>query len=72
MLKPQKDTIYLAIQIAKKQYDIKLALATSLYFFHITHGGRHEDHQEYIKVKNDLMDLKIHIEVLEELVKEAE
>ena len=72
MLKPQKDTIYPAIQIAKKQYDIKLALATSLYFYLTKHEGTTSDKEKYDRLKNELMDLKIHIEVLEELAKEAE
>ena len=72
MLKPQKDTIIPAIEIAKKQYELKLSVATSLYFYLVTYGGRDKDKQEYDKVKNELMDLKIHIEVLEELAKDAE
>ena len=72
MLKPQKDTIIPAIEIAKRQYDLKLSAATSLYFHLVTYGGRDKDKQEYDKVKNELMDLKIHIEVLEELAKDAE
>ena len=79
MLKPQKDTIYPAIQIAKKQYEIKKSLAASLYFYLSVHGSSIKDtetqiesFQQYQDVKNELMDLKIHIEVLEELAKDAE
>lgn len=72
MLKPQKDTIIPAIEIAKKQYELKLSVATSLYLYLVTYEGKEEDKQKYEKIKNELMDLKIHIEVLEELAKDAE
>lgn len=79
MLKPQKDTIIPAILIAKKQYEIKKSLASSLYFYLSVHGStikdtetQIEEFQKYQDIKNELMDLKIHIEVLEELAKDAE
>ena len=71
MLKPQKDTIIPAIQIAKKEYEVKKKLAASLYFYLSTHGGNLQDVQKYQDVKTELMDLQIHIEVLEELAKDA-
>ena len=72
MLKPQKDTILPAIEIAKKEYEIQKKLAASLYFYLSTHGGKIQDVQKYQDVKTALMDLQIHIEVLEELAKDAE
>ena len=72
MLKPQKDTIIPAIEIAKKQYEVKKALAVALYFYLSTHGGIKDTREKYDKIKAELMDLRIHIEVLEELAKEAE
>lgn len=72
MLKPQKDTIIPAIEIAKKQYEVQKKLAASLYFYLSLHGGKIEDVKKYQSVKSELMDLKVHIEVLEELLKEAE
>lgn len=73
MLKPKKDTILPAIEIAKKQYRAKLALATSMYFYIVTSGSVIDGTAEkYDKLKNELMDLKVDIEVLEELAKEAE
>jgi hypothetical protein len=73
MLKPQKDTIIPAIEIAKKQYQVKLSLATAMYFYMVTSDTVLDcTAEKYDKLKNELMDLKVHIEVLEELAKEAE
>ena len=79
MLKPQKDTILPAIANTKKEYEVKKALAASLYFYLSTHANTIKDitfqmdaFKEYQEVKNELMDLKIQIEVLEELAKDAE
>ena len=72
MLKPQKDTIIPSIEIAKKEYENKKALAAALYFYLTKHEGTASDKEKYDRIKNELMDLKIQIEVLEELAKEAE
>ena len=72
MLKPQKDTIIPAIEIAKKEYEVKKALVASLYFYLTKYEGTASDKEKYDRLKNELMDLKIHIEVLEELAKDAE
>lgn len=72
MLKPQKDTILPAIEIANKEYEVKKALAASLYFYLTKHEGTASDKEKYDRLKNELTDLKIQIEVLEELAKEAE
>ncbi len=79
MLKPQKDTILPAIENTKKEYEIKKALAVSLYFYLSTHAStikgiefQMDAFKQYEEIKNELMDLKIQIEVLEELAKEAE
>ena len=72
MLKPQKDTIIPAIEIAKKQYEVKKALAVDLYFYLSTYDGRQEDNNKYDKRKSELMDLQIYISVLKDLLKKAE
>lgn len=72
MLKPQKDTIIPAIEIAKKEYEITKKSAAALYFYLATYGGNKDDVSKYQRTKEQLMDLQIHIEVLEELLKEAE
>lgn len=72
MFKPQKDTVLASIEVANKAYEVKKALAVALYFYLSTYGGRQEDKDKYDKLKSELMDLQIHISVLEELLKEAE
>ena len=72
MLKPQKDTIYPAIEIAKKEYEVTKKAAAALYFYLSTHAGKIEDVNRYQAMKESLVDLQMQIEVLEELLKEAE
>ena len=72
MLKPQKDTIIPAIEIAKKEYEVTKKAAAALYFYLTKYEGTTSDKEKYDRLKNELMDSKIHIEVLEELAKDAE